>query len=68
MQINDIRSNLFSDPLPPIFVSICRQSVKRLRPGIVPSIEKLIALTKIKYSLVGTVADVYSHAVEQAVL
>jgi hypothetical protein len=44
MQINDIRSNLFSDPLLPIFVSIWRQSVKLLRPGIVPSIEKLIAL------------------------
>jgi hypothetical protein len=52
MQLNDIRSNLFSDALPPIFVSICRQSVIRARPVIVQSIEKLKAL-KQKLSVYG---------------
>jgi hypothetical protein len=44
MQLIDIRSNLFFDSLPPIFVSVCRQSVIRALPVTVSSIERLMAL------------------------
>jgi hypothetical protein len=69
MQINDIRSNLFSDPLPPIFVSVFRQSIMCARLRL-RSIDRKVdsAKTKIEYSLVGAVADVHSQAVEYIVL
>jgi hypothetical protein len=65
MQLNDIRSNFFSDSLPPIFVSVCRQSAIRARPRL-RSIDREIdsAKTKIEYLLMGVVADVYSQAAE----
>ena len=65
MQLNDIRSNFFSDSLPPIFGSVCRQSAIRARPRL-RSIDREIdsAKTKIEYLLMGVVADVYSQAAE----
>jgi hypothetical protein len=65
MQINDIRSNLFSDSLPPIFVSVFRQSAGRARPHL-RSIDREIDSAKTKFEdlLMGAVADVYSQAAE----
>jgi hypothetical protein len=65
MQIKDIRSILFSDSLPPLFVSVFRQSVIRVRPRL-RLIDREIdsAKTKIEYLLMGAVADVYSQAAE----
>jgi hypothetical protein len=69
MQINDIQSTLFSDSLPPIFVSVFRQSVIRVRPRL-RLIDREIdsAKTKFEYLLMGAVADVHSQAVEYIVL
>jgi hypothetical protein len=67
MKRKDIRSYLFSDTLPPLFASLNRQSVARMRPIIVSSTENIVsAKTKIRYLTMRDATDGHSQAVEQS--